>query len=332
MRTMHDTRRCRPTLESLEGRVLLATYPIAWPGHVFAPYIDETTDSATDMNLVGLSQASGVKFFTLGFITSDRRSNPVWGDAANTLTSRDFGTTLVNSINALRALGGDVAISFGGAGSKELAQTIANVAALQAAYQKVVSTYGVTHIDFDIEGTAITDKASIDRRSLALAGLQKANPGLSISFTLPVLPTGLDSNGLYVLKSALARGVGFSRVNIMAMDYGNYYAPNPAGKMGDYAIQAAQATAAQLAKLQGKATPDQATWSMIGVTPMIGVNDVRSEVFDVREAQELANFAKSQGLGLLSMWSVDRDHRAISGGPSDYAFSAIFEGYQTSWR
>ena len=118
MRTMHDTRRCRPTLESLEGRVLLATYPIAWPGHVFAPYIDETTDSATDMNLVGLSQASGVKFFTLGFITSDRRSNPVWGDAANTLTSRDFGTTLVNSINALRALGGDVAISFGGAGPR----------------------------------------------------------------------------------------------------------------------------------------------------------------------------------------------------------------------
>src|SRR5208337_4076936 len=310
----------RPTLESLEGRAMMAVSPVAWPGHVFAPYVDETTDSATDLNLVGLSQASGVKFFTLGFITSDQRSNPVWGDAANSLTSRDFGTTLVNSINNLRAIGGDVTISFGGAGSKELAQMITNTTQLQAAYQKVISKYGVTHIDLDIEGPAITDKASIDRRSTALAALQKANSGLSISFTLPVLPTGLTASGLYVLKSAMAKGVAFSKVNIMAMDYGDYNAPKPAGKMGDYAIQAAQSTAAQLAKLQGKAAPDQATWAMIGVTPMIGVNDVRSEVFDVTEARELTDFAKSQGLGLLSMWSVDRDHPRISGGPSDYAF------------
>ena len=324
MGTLHDTKRCRPTLECLEERSLLSPYPIS---HVFAPYIDETTDSATDLDLVGLAKALGVKYFTLGFITSDTKSNPVWGNPANTLTSRDFGTTLANSINGLRAFGGDVSISFGGAGSKELAQTIMSPTLLQAAYQKVVSKYGVTHLDFDIEGPAITDNASIDRRSLALAGLENANPNLSISFTLPVLPTGLDSHGLYVLKSALARGVTFSTVNIMAMDYGDGAAPKPSGKMGSYAIQAAQATAIQLARLQGKGAPDRMTWSMIGVTPMIGVNDVRTEIFDTKAAQELTNFAKSQGLGFLSMWSVDRDRRAISGGPSDYAFSMIFEGY-----
>jgi len=321
-----DTKRRRPILECLEERSLLST---AWPSHVFAPYIDETTDSATDLNLVGLANASGVKYFTLGFITSDGKSNPVWGNPANTLTSRDFGTTLVNSIKSLRAIGGDVSISFGGAGSKELAQTITSPTLLQAAYQKVVSEYGVTHLDFDIEGPAITDTASIDRRSLALAGLEKANPNLSISFTLPVLPTGLDSQGLYVLKSALAHGVKFSTVNIMATDYGDGAASQPSGKMGSYAIQAAQATAIQLAKLQGKSAPDQVTWSMIGVTPMIGVNDVSTEIFDTQAAQELTTFAESQGLGSLSMWSVDRDHPAISGGPSNYAFSKIFEVYQS---
>src|SRR4029079_9652306 len=84
-----------------------------------------------------------------------------------------FDLNLRAQINALRGLGGDVSVSFGGAANRELAQVISNVTSLQAAYQKVIDAYNVTRIDFDIERAAVADRASIDRRSQAMAGLQQ---------------------------------------------------------------------------------------------------------------------------------------------------------------
>ena len=75
--------------------------------------------------------------------------------------------------------------------------------------------------------------ATIVRRSTALAALQKANPGLKISLTLPVLPEGLTGDGLNVVRAAKTAGVNLDLVNIMAMDYGR-----SAQDYGDLAIQA----------------------------------------------------------------------------------------------
>src|SRR5437870_6357456 len=44
---------------------------------------------------------------------------------------------------------------------------------------------------------------------------------LNISFTLPVLPTGLTADGLNVLASAKHDGLNVDLVNIMTMDYGS---------------------------------------------------------------------------------------------------------------
>lgn len=41
---------------------------------------------------------------------------------------------------------------------------------------------------------------------------------------------------------------------------------------------------------------------------MIGLNDVTTETFTLTDAAQLSSFAHTQGLGLLSMWSVNRDH------------------------
>ena len=57
----------------------------------------------------------------------------------------------------------------------------------------------------------------------------------------------------------------------MAMDYGDSAAPNPAGKMGYYAIQAVTNTRTQ-------ALSAGLTGAKYGVIPMIGINDVMSEV------------------------------------------------------
>lgn len=77
----------------------------------------------------------------------------------------------------------------------------------------------------------------------------------------------------------------------------------------------------------------QQAWSMIGVTPMIGVNDDSAEVFGLADAQQLADFAAQNKLGLLSMWSADRDTTGQLGvtssngsgvAQSPFAFSKIF--------
>ena len=54
-------------------------------------------------------------------------------------------------------------------------------------------------------------------------------------------------------------------------DFGDSAAPNPAGRMGAYSIQAVQSTYAQAVKA-GILSPK------VGAIPMIGVNDVESEV------------------------------------------------------
>jgi len=52
----------------------------------------------------------------------------------------------------------------------------------------------------------------------------------------------------------------------------------------------------------------------IGVTPMIGVNDVASEVFTLADAQSLVDYAKTDSqLARLSMWSVARDNGSGAG-------------------
>ena len=72
--------------------------------------------------------------------------------------------------------------------------------------------------------------------------------------------------------------------------------------MGTYAIQAANNTywQAQSAGL---------TSSRIGVTPMIGKNDVESEVFQLADAAQLVAWAKQTSwMRELAFWSVGRDN------------------------
>jgi hypothetical protein len=52
----------------------------------------------------------------------------------------------------------------------------------------------------------------------------------------------------------------------------------------------------------------------IGVTPMIGVNDIASEVFKLSDAQPLENCARSDpNVARVSMWLVARDNGNSAG-------------------
>lgn len=282
----------------------------SWPAHVFAPYVDMGLYPTFDITSAARTQ--GVKYFNLGFVVADSSAKPSWGGYDSyEISGTAFDTNLRAQVNALRGLGGDVAVSFGGASGLELAQAITDVNALKSAYQSVVDAYGLTRLDFDIEGSAAADRPSVDRRSQALAALQQtaaaAGKPLQVWLTLPVLPTGLTADGLYVVQSARRYGVNITGVNVMAMDYGDSAAPDPSGHMGDYAIQAATSTFNQLKTLYGASKSDAQLWGMIGVTPMIGLNDVTTETFDQAAARQLLAFAGQKGIGQIAFWSLNRD-------------------------
>ena len=302
------------------------------PG-IAAPYVD--LGAWPTPSLPQLASATGLKDFTLGFIING--STPCtasWFGDYDPTTGWDKA-----DFDAIRAAGGDIQPSFGGENGTELAQSCTTVASLTTQYQNVVNAYGLDRIDFDIEGAAVADHASIDRRSAALAAVQAAQAAkglnLKVTLTLPVLPTGLTADGLYVLQSAYAAGVKVTAVNGMAMDFGDSTAPNPAGQMGTYAIDSAQALRAQIASVWTGLSTAQ-TWAMVGVTPMIGQNDESDEVFGLSDAQQLITFADQNHLGELAFWAVTRDQACTNGGglstctdiaQTPYEFSTMFAGF-----
>jgi hypothetical protein len=275
------------------------------PPFAVAPYADTTLWPTID--LPALARADGVKTYTLGFIVNGQGScRATWGTYYNLNDN-----WLADQVAALRSMGGDVVVSFGGAANQELAQVCPTVDTLAAQYQAVVDHYGLTSIDFDVEGAATADALSIDRRSKALAQLQQqaraTGRKLQVSLTLPVMPFGLTADGLNVVRSARDNGVDVSVVNVMAMDYGS-----PSSQMGTDATNAATSTHDQLASLY-PAKPDAQLWAMVGVTPMIGQNDVGGEVFTTADARQLTDFAVTHHLGRLAMWSANRDSQCGQG-------------------
>ncbi len=291
------------------------------PGSVFvAPYVDMgawPTPSLTDM-----ATAGNLKNFTLAFITASG-CHAMWFNAYDPRAawSRD-------QVDAIRARGGDVKISFGGASGIELAQACSTPAATAAEYQAVVDAYNLKYIDLDIEGAAVAEPITIARRSQALKLLQTARPNVRVSLTLPVLPEGLTADGLNVVRSARDAGVSLDLVNIMAMDY-----QRSSGDYGNFAVQAAQSTFSQLKGLYPSRT-DAQIWRMLGVTPMLGKND-DGGTYDQNDARQLVTFAKTNHLGMLAFWEMTRDRNACNGAlymctnipQQPYEFSKIFAGY-----
>lgn len=243
------------------------------------------------------------------------------GTIANETLSN--GSTIHDQVAAFQAIGGDITISFGGANGQDAVLTFSEATTLTHAYRSVIDTYHVNKLDFDIEGSALPNAAANHLRDQALVALDAANPDLEISFTLPVLTDGLTNDGLNLLKQAVADGVHMDVVNIMARDYGAYA---DSGDMGDDAISAAQATLAQLKALGLDAK--------LGVTVMIGINDVQGEVFTREDAHQLVDYAQgNDDIAGLSIWSVGRDNASSIGYVSptssgiaqmEYEFSQIF--------
>ena len=313
--------------------------------NIYAPYVDMTEWPTPILDKIGVQQ--GIQQFTLAFVVAGSGGCvPSWGgvQAIGPGISSDLLTAISGGITNYRAKGGEVAVSFGGANGTPLMQACTDVPSLQAAFQTVVDTYSLAHIDFDIEGSSQDDLAALARNFQAVTQLQTAMAAkgktLHVTLTLPVLASGLTGEGMNVLNAAIQNHTAFDVVNVMAMDYG------PSGvEMGQAAIQAAQSLYAQLDtafKAAGQTKTSAQLWQMVGVTPMIGVNDTQGETFTLDDAQTVTNTGIANNYGLLSNWSVGRDVACATPGGSassscsgvaqtPYQFASIFERFADHW-
>ncbi|WP_382308506.1 chitinase [Herbiconiux sp. UC225_62] len=275
----------------------------------FAGYVDVTA-TPTYAFETPVSPEDGDVVLSFVVASPDDPCVPTWG-AAYTLDGASKDLDLDRRLARLRQAGGDAVVSFGGQLNDELSTGCTDPTALEAAYASVVDRYQLSTIDLDVEGSALTDAAAGERRATAIAALQQARrdagDDLAVWLTLPVAPSGLTEDATDAVAQMLDAGVDLAGVNVMTMNYGTSRGTD---SMADASIDALEATHRQLDALYRKADiqlSDATLWSKIGATPMAGQNDVKGDVFGLADAKALNAYAQQQGLGRMSLWSLNRD-------------------------
>ncbi|CAL9554945.1 chitinase [Streptomyces sp. enrichment culture] len=270
----------------------------------YAPYVSATTASANDT-------AGSPATYNLAFvISSGDDCVPRWNG-----TQDVDDASVATRVGKLKESGATVRVSFGGASGTELAANCDSASELAAAYGAALDAAGSTQADFDVEGDELADADSRALRSEAIALLQEERSDLEVSFTLPVMPSGLDPDSLALLASANDHAVRVATVNLMTMNYGESYT----GDMGAYALTSAKAAHTQLREVFG--TSDADAWRGMALTSMLGVNDVAGETFTLDDAAEVRAFAEEKGIGWVSVWAAFRDKQCADDAPATDALT-----------
>jgi chitinase len=272
----------------------------------FAGYVDVTA-TPTYAFEAPTDEAAGDVVLSFVVAAAPDRCEPTWGTAYG-LDEAATSLDLDRRIQRVRDEGHDVVVSFGGQRNAELGDACATAEKLEDAYAAVVDRYALTTIDLDLEGDALEDAAAMARRAEAVASLQTArraaDQDLAVWLTLPVGTGGLTQDGTDTVAAFLAAGVDLAGVNAMTMNF------DADGSVADAAQDALESLHRQLAALYARADltlGPASLWRKIGATPMIGQNDVAGDVFGLDDARDLNRFAVKQGLGRMSMWSLNRD-------------------------
>ena len=293
------------------------------PNQVFAPYY-EMYDTSTD--LAALSQQSGARYLSLAFLETAASGSctAYWdGDTTQPIAPASYGA----DIAAIQAHGGNVIPSFGGytadTTNTDIADSCTSVAGIAQVYESLITTYNVPRIDLDVEADSLTNTAGINRRNEAIA-LTEAwaaahHRQIQFSYTLPTFPTGLTASGLAVLQNAVADGARIATVNLLTFDY--YL-----GTQQDMVADTESAAAGLFTQLQSlyPTAPPRQLWHMIGVTEMPGIDDFGTdETFSTANAVTILNWARHQGIGLISFWALQRDNGGCPGTKGAGACSGV---------
>jgi hypothetical protein len=249
--------------------------------------------------------ATGIHDLTLAFILSNGTCDPEWDGIRPLLGGSD-----ADAISAIRAAGGNVDVSFGGADGSKLGVVCPNATALMGAYQKVISDYRLSAIDVDVEGT---EYASADARSRvihALAQLQRRDRNLEISVTFQVYLSGLGADGKSMIKQAASLHFQPYAWTIMPFDF------QPA--VNDMTSATEQVTE-DLERVVARAyrEPSVEAYAHMGISSMNGDTDISGETVSVSQFGQIVAFAEQKHLARVTFWAVNRDR------PCTGAFSEV---------
>ena len=245
---------------------------------------------------------SGETEYNLSFVLDSGGCTPAWDGDSSELVSND--TAVLADVQAIRAAGGDVAVTFGGYNGTELGTDCGSAPALAAAYQEVITKYQLTHVDFDYENGALDSNTAI--RFGAIRILEQEDPNLSVSLTIPMTTVGFPGTGTDEIQQAVANGARLDVINIMDFDTGL-----SSGTETAQTEAIAEDAVSQLETIYGW-TAAQA-WSHLGITLMNGHTDQPSELFEQSDFTNILAFAQANHPALYSFWSVNRDFQCPAG-------------------
>ena len=296
-----------------------------WPARLSAPYIDMSSwvDTASAYSINGapnlskIAEESGFAYFNLGFIQPDT-STPLetdgtirWGWGGYYSLSKSGSDNyqyngILSSINSLRDMGGDYAISVGGQlGSAPWAVT-QNQNALEKFYEDIIDTYTLKRLDLDIEESN-QDYSQNVVNAKAIKNVQDKT-GVEITLTIPIMPSGWEQKQIDIIKAYIDNNVDVLIINSMTMCYGT--GVEPTEDYGTASVRAMNNAKNQLVELYSDRgillTNDQA-YLKLGATFSIGYESNLYPEFTLSMAQTIVNDAKKHNYGLLSMWSMGRD-------------------------
>jgi chitinase len=259
-----------------------------------APYLMPFENSPPDP--VAVMNATGQKAFQLAFILAPNGGgcSPTW-DGTRALSADTEAASLISRI---RAAGGDVSVSIGGFGGTKLGQTCASPAATAAAYQQVITKYGLKAIDFDLEEPEYEITAAVHNEIGAAKILQQNNPGLYVSVTTAGTAAGTGWFGTQMLLEA--KNSGFTPANFSIMPF-------------DGGFNGASSQTAALEAFHGLLMStfgwDSATaYAHEGISQMNGRSDA-AEYFRQADFQVTLDYATSHHLARYTNWSVNRDRQ-----------------------
>jgi chitinase len=263
--------------------------PVNW--YESAPYYSTLDSDAPDLGQV--MSATGQKAFDMAFILAGNGTcAPSW-DGTDPVSS---DTQVASVINEVRSDGGDVIVSAGGYNGTKLGEVCSSAAATAAAYQQVITAYGLHAFDFDLEEPEIENSTAISYELGAAQILQAEDPGLFISITMPTTTTGANYFGQQLLDEAKSLGFTPNDYTIMPFDGGF--------SGGSSQVTALQDFNAQLMSTFGWSSAQ--AYAHEGFSGMNGRTD-SAEYFYQSDFQTVLNFAESSGMTRFTFWSVNRD-------------------------
>ncbi|MEC3981414.1 cellulose binding domain-containing protein [Amycolatopsis sp. H20-H5] len=270
-----------------------------------------------------LMSATGVKWFTMAFVLSSGGCEPAW-DGSRPLS----GSADATAIGQIKGAGGQVVPSFGGWSGNKLGPNCADSAALAGAYQKVISAYGLKAIDIDIENSDEFENAVVQDRILGALKIVKANnPGIQTILTFGTATTGPNYWGGRLIDQAKVLNAGVDVFTIMPFDFG--------GGANMYASTVSAATGLKDKLKSTFGWSDATAYNHVGISGMNGLSD-QQELTSLSAWTQIRDWAKSNGLGRLAFWSVNRDRGCPGGGvvsncsgiaQNDWDFTKVTAGF-----